>query len=110
MDLAKLDFCPGIIFEDSIRLCLTSLVCPVCPDLSSAFLLVISFGRCIFKLTPELVGFLLQASLGGFATGFKVTQLADRIFRFSVFSKLVGFHIYNTKLIDRPEFRAFFNL
>jgi hypothetical protein len=37
-------------------------------------------------------------------------QLSDRVFRFSVSSKAVGFHIYNSKCIDRAEFRAFFNL
>jgi hypothetical protein len=41
---------------------------------------------------------------------FDVTQLSDRVFRFSVFSKAVGFQIYNSKYIDRAEFRAFFNL
>jgi hypothetical protein len=39
-----------------------------------------------------------------------VHQLSDRVFRFSVSSKVVGFHIYNSKCIDRAEFRAFFNL
>ena len=110
MDLAKLDFWPGIAFEDSIRLSLASPVCPERPGLRSAFWLVISFGRCIFKLDTNSVGFLLQASLGGFAAGFDVTQLSDRVFRFSVSSKAVGFHIYNSKCIDRVEFRAFFNL
>lgn len=71
---------------------------------------MVSFGRCIFKLDSESVGILLQASLGGFAAGFNVSQLSDRVFQFSVFSKAVGFHIYNLKYIDRAEFRAFFNL
>jgi hypothetical protein len=110
MDLAKLDFWPGITFEDSIWLNLASLVCPKRPGLPSAFWLVISFCRCIFKLDADSVGFLLQASLGGFAAGFNVSQLSDRVFRFSVFSKAVGFHIYNSKCTDRAEFRAFFNL
>jgi hypothetical protein len=110
MDLAKLDFRLGIAFEDFLRLSLASLVCPERPGLPLAFWLVISFGRCIFKLDTDSVGFLLQASLGRFAVGFDVTQLSDRVFRFSVFSKAVGFHIYNSKCIDRAEFRAFFNL
>jgi hypothetical protein len=110
MDLTKLDFRPGIAFEDSLRRCMASPVCPERPGLPLAFWLVISFGRCIFKLDSDSVGFLLQASLGGSATGFDVTQLSDRVFRFLVFSKVVGFHIYNSKSIDRAEFRAFFNL
>jgi hypothetical protein len=75
MDLAKLDFRPGIIFEDSLRLCLASSVCPARPSLPSTFWLVISFGRCIFKLNSDSVGYLLQAALGGFAVGFEVHQL-----------------------------------
>jgi hypothetical protein len=71
---------------------------------------VVSFGRCIFKLNPDSVGHLLQAALGGFASGFEVLQLADRVFRFSVSSMAVGFHIYNSGCIDRKEFKAFFNL
>jgi hypothetical protein len=110
MDWSKLDFRPGLIFENDIRHRFASPVCPGSPDISSTFWLIISFGRCIFKLESTAVGHLLQAALGGFAKGFNVSQLADRVFCFSVSSKAVGFHIYNSKFIDRSEFRAFFNL
>jgi hypothetical protein len=110
MDLALLDFRPGLDFEDSLRLNLASSVCPARPSLLSSFWLVVSFGRCIFKLNSDSVGHLLQAALGGFTSGFEVLQLADRVFRFSVSSMAVGFHIYNSRCIDRKEFRAFFNL
>lgn len=78
-------------------------------DSSSTFIMVVSFGRCIFRLSSESVGFMLQASLGGSADYFSVSQLADRVFRFSISSKIVGFHIYNIKMINQ-EFRAFFNI
>lgn len=68
---------------------------------------MVSFERCVFRLSHGSVGFLLQASLGGSADVFCVSQLADRVFRFSVYSKTVGFHISMLKIIDRPEFRAF---
>jgi hypothetical protein len=110
MDLALLDFRPGLAFEDSLRLNLASSVCPARPRLRSSFWLMVSFGRCIFKLNPDSVGHLLQAALGGFASGFEVLQIADRVFRFSVSSMAVGFHIYNSRCIDRKELRAFFNL
>jgi hypothetical protein len=110
MDLAKLYFRSGTIFEDDIRRRLASPVCPGRPNLPSTFWLVISFGCCTFKLDTVSVGYLFQASLGGFAKGFNVSQLSDRVFRFSIFSKAVGFHVYNSKCIDRSEFRAFFNL
>jgi hypothetical protein len=110
MDLALLDFRSGLAFEDSLRLNLTSSVCPARLCLRSSFWLVVSFGRCIFKLNSDSIGHLLQAALGGFASGFEVLQLADRVFRFSVSSMVVGFHIYNSRCIDRKEFRTFFNL
>jgi hypothetical protein len=110
MDLALLDFWPGLAFEDSLRLNLASSVCPARPRLRSSFWLVVSFGRCILKLNPDSVGHLLQAALGGFTSGFEVLQLADRVFRFSVSSMAMCFHIYNSRCIDRKEFRAFFNL
>jgi hypothetical protein len=80
MDLANLDFRSGIVFEDSLKLCLASSVCPARPSLPSSFWLVVSFGRCIFKLNSDSVGYLLQAALGGFAAGFEVHQLSDWVF------------------------------
>ena len=110
MDLSLLNFRPGLAFEDSLRDVLSSSVCPARPSLRSSFWLVVSFGRCIFKLNSVSVGHLLQAALGGLAKDFEVLQLADRVFRFSVSSMAVGFHIYNLGSIERKEFKAFFNL
>jgi hypothetical protein len=110
MELARLDFQSELAFEDSLWLNLASSVCPARHSLLSSFWLVVSFGTCIFKLNSDSVGHLLQAALGGFVAGFEVRQLADRVFWFSVSSKAVGFHIYNSRCIDRAEFGAFFNL
>jgi hypothetical protein len=110
MDFSLLDFRPGLAFADSLWDALEASVCPARPCLWSPFWLVISFGRCIFKLNSVSVGHLLQAALGGLAADFEVLQLADRVFRFSVSSMAVGFHIYNLGSIERKEFRAFFNL
>jgi hypothetical protein len=110
MDLSRLDFRPSLLFEDDVRRRFASTVCPGSPDCPSTFWLVVSFGRCIFKLDSVSVSHLLQAALGGFAKGFNVSQLADRVFRFAVSSKAVGFHIYNSKCIVHPDFKAFFNL
>jgi hypothetical protein len=110
MDLSRLDFRPSSLFEADVRRQFSSPVCSGSPDSPSAFWLVVSFGRCIFKLDPVSVGHLLQAALCGFTRGFNVFPLADRVFRFTVSSKDVGFHIYNSKCIVRPEFKAFFNL
>jgi hypothetical protein len=110
MDFSLLDFRPGLAFADSLWDALEASVCPARPCLRSSLWLVVSFGRCIFKLNSVSVGHLLQAALGGLAADFEVLQLADRVFRFSVSSMAVGFHIYNLGSIERKEFRVFFNL
>jgi hypothetical protein len=110
MDFSLLDFRPGLAFVESLWDSLEASVCPARPCLRSPFWLVVSFGRCIFKLNSVSVGHLLQAALGGLAKDFEVLQLADRVFRFSVSSMAVGFHIYNLGSIERKEFKAFFNL
>jgi hypothetical protein len=99
-----------LAFAEFLWDALEASVCPARPSLRSPFWLVVSFGRCIFKLNSVSVGHLLQAALGGLAENFEVLQLADRVFRFSVSSMAVGFHIYNLGSIERKEFRAFFNL
>lgn len=71
---------PGIIFEDFVRLQFCSPVSPPRDDSSPAFILVVSFGRCIFNLSSESVGFLRQTSVGGTGNDFCVSQLADRVF------------------------------
>lgn len=58
------------------------------------FLLVASFGRCKFRLSEEIVGFLLQSCVGGNAKDFNLIQFGDRVFQSSVSSKVVGFYIY----------------
>jgi hypothetical protein len=108
--LSRLDFRPGVLFEADVWRRFSSPVCPGCPRSPSAFWLVVSFGRCIFRLDPVSVGHILQAAFGGSARGFMVVPLADRVFRFSVSSRDVGFHIYNSRCIARSEFKAFFNL
>jgi hypothetical protein len=110
MDLSRLDFRPGSLFEADVKRRFSVPVCSGSPNSPSAFWLVVSFGRCIFKLDSVSVGHLLQAAFGGFARRFMVLSLADRVFRFTVSSKDVGFHIYNSRCIVRPEFKAFFNL
>jgi hypothetical protein len=110
MDLSRLDLRPGVLFEADVWRRFSSPVCPGSPCSPSAFWLVVSFGRCIFRLDPVSVGHILQAAFGGSARGFMVLSLADRVFRFTVSSRDVGFHIYNSRCIVRSEFKTFFNL
>lgn len=86
---------------------------PVCFDPVSSpqeFLLVVSVGRCKFRLSSLTVGFLLQSVLGGSADAFPVFQLDDRVFRFSVHSKLVGFHIAQLHSFECSDYKVFFHL
>jgi len=74
------------------------------------FFLVLSMGRCKFRLTPVMVGLLLQSVLGVSSHACRVVQLGDRVFRFSIASKLVGFYIFKLKSFECSEFKALFHL
>jgi hypothetical protein len=69
------------------------------------FLMVLSVGRCKFRLTSLLLHHLLQAVIGGVLADFRVVHLADRVFRFSVASHQVGFHIYNLRSFECQDFK-----
>ena len=61
----------------------------VTSDPSSAakdFILVLSVGHCKFRLSEHLIENLLQAVIGGSPRAFRVVQLDDRVFMFSVAS------------------------
>lgn len=85
--------------------------CSVSPiSSSSSFFLVASFGRCKFRLCSASVGTLLQATIGGVAEDFDVVPLSDRVFRFSVSSRWVGFHIFKLRSFECNLFKVFFHL
>ena len=46
----------------------------------------------------------------GIASDFAVLQLADRVFRLSVSSSLVGFHIVKLRSFECSSFKGFFHL
>jgi hypothetical protein len=74
------------------------------------FFLIASFGRCKFRLDSDSVGCLLQSAIGGLAKDFNVSQLSDRVFRFSVSCRQVGFFIYQLQHFKSDTFEVFFNL
>ncbi|KAL6641569.1 hypothetical protein ACP70R_019750 [Stipagrostis hirtigluma subsp. patula] len=95
MDLPNLDYATGIRIQSEIW---EKFGCPVVFSEGRGlkeFFLVLSIGRCKFRITDNSVSNLLQALLGGNAFSFNVVPLGDRVFRFSVASKAVGFFIYN---------------
>lgn len=108
MELSGLNFRPGIGVQDVIKSKFGCFVSPI--DQRCAFFLVASFGRCKFKLCPATVGLLLQATLGGLAEDFDVVHLSVRVFRFSVSSRLVGFHVLKLRSFECSSFKIFFHL
>jgi hypothetical protein len=68
--------------------------------------LVIANIVCVKKL----IGFILQATLGGSVTDFRPQRISERILKFMVASKNVGFHVYNLKSFSYDEYHIFFNL
>lgn len=77
---------------------------------SNGFILVVSFGRCKFRLSEESVALILQATIGGSALLFHVRLLNDRVFSFMVNSHLVGFHVYKLRTFECSNYKLFFNL
>ena len=74
------------------------------------FILVISFARASFRLNHHTVVIVLQGCFGGSASHFRVQLLQDRVFRFSLASKLVGSDIYNAGKISEKGFECLFHL
>lgn len=89
MEFPGLSFASGIRIQDEIR---ARLGLPVSgPEFSrSSFILVAAFSRCKFWLSPESVGVLLEAAIGGSASQFRVSQLGECTFKFVVSAKPVG--------------------
>jgi len=91
MAVPAFNTCPDRVVEAKI---LRRYGSPVTGDPSSSakdFFLVLSVGRCKFRLTVLLIENLLQTVIGGFPRAFRVVQLDDRVFRFSVACHQVGF-------------------
>jgi len=95
---------PGRVVEAEI---LRRYGSSVTSDPSSAakdFFLVLSVGRCKFRLSEHLIENLLQAVIGGSPRAFRVVQLDDRVFMFSVAS------YHNLRSFECQDFKVFFHL
>lgn len=77
MDLPGLSFRVGRVVEAEIRHRFGTPVCPHPSIPSSEFFLVLSFGRCQFRLSELSAATILKAVLGGNAAGFRVRSLGD---------------------------------
>lgn len=72
--------------------------------------MLVTFRRFLFRLTEESVALALQFCLGGRSSDFHVKFLSNNHFHFLVFSKEVGFHVYNLRRITTSSFDVFFHL
>ncbi|KAG0512725.1 hypothetical protein BDA96_10G038600 [Sorghum bicolor] len=108
MDPSSLNPRPGISIQKLIRSRFNCSVSPV--SRSHVFFLVASFGHCKLRLSAASVGAVIQATIGGYAADFDVLHLNDRVFRFSVSSKKVGFHIVSLRSFECSEYKIFFHL
>jgi hypothetical protein len=110
-DLAsRLDFNRGLIFQEEIRQRFKSPVHHPLPSPNGSFFLLASFRRFLFRLTEDSVGLALQSCLGGRALDFHVKFLSNNHFRFSVFSKDVGFQVYKLRRVITSHFDVYFHL
>lgn len=107
--LPGLSFTPGkLILGDAMRILDQPITRPASD--SESFALVVAFGRCKFRLDPCSVGVILQATIGGSAPLFRVSQLAPRTFKFFVASKDVGFFIVNIRSFSCEQYLLTFHL
>jgi hypothetical protein len=73
-------------------------------------MMVVSFGRATFRLSEDSVGLAIEAALGGYCGELKVSLLKDRVFSFTVYIKLVGFHILSRRFHEFFHFKCHFHL
>ena len=108
MDLPGLSS-PGLRVQDEVW---HSFGLPVCTQVlsSDSFALVVSFGCYKFRLAEDSVGQLLQATIGGTATHFFVSQLSSRVFMFFVSSQKVGLFIRCLVSFECIAYKLFFHL
>lgn len=104
------DFHPGLAVEAQVRRRFKTQVhfSPSLP--TKKFFLVASFSKVSFPLSPTSVGLALQCCIGGIAASFRVIQLGDRNFRFSVASNRVGHFIYGLRDRLWPDFVCHFRI
>jgi hypothetical protein len=109
MDLPGLNPRPGRVVEAKIRRKFGTSI-TLASSNSCSFFLVVSFGRCRYRLSILSVSSILQAVIRGSTHDLHVVFLSDQVFRFSVSSLHVGFHIYKLKSFECEQFRLFFHL
>lgn len=104
----QLDFSFWHQFRSKVHDLFASTVNPVSP--SSGFILVASFGRSTFRLDPVNVNLAISSCTRAAYDAINVIHIAGNVFRFSVCSKVVGFHIVHLKYFTCNMFKCRFHL
>jgi hypothetical protein len=110
MDSSSLDQSHGIQFSSKVRSLFNVPVVSSVADDARSFWLVASFSRSQFHLNEDSVSKILRSTLGGNPSSFSDLELEDRIFKFAVFDRRVGLHIYALKFFACDSFKVFFHL
>jgi hypothetical protein len=100
----SLSFARGLKFEEDIVRKFGHEVNLLPGSRKRPFFLVAAFGRTNFKLDNHTISLSLQSCFGGSSSLFQVCNLRERVFRFSVSSRSVGFEIYNSGKISEKDF------
>jgi hypothetical protein len=106
MALSDLGFSLGLRLQDRVHASFGMSVSP--PPCSPGFILVATVSRASIRINEDLVALILQ--LGGQATNFQVTLLANWCFHFEVSSKAVSFLIYGSRKFEGACFSVHFSL
>lgn len=103
-----LDFYPGLAFADEVY---RHSGVPVHPmKHRRPFIMVVSFGRHVFRLYEDIVAAALESAIGGSAIEFRVSQITDSVFSFKVSCMQVGFHVLDFCSYKCSNFKCFFHL
>lgn len=108
--LSELDLSPEINFQRLVQDHFSSPASFLASPTSREFWLVCSFRRSSIHLNVDSVSWIIQSVLGDFHKDFKVVHLSGWMFRFSVFSKDVGFMVYRLNKFICDSFSIFFAL
>jgi hypothetical protein len=103
-----LDFSYGHRFRAKVRDLFSTPVKPI--SASGHFFLVVSFGHAQFRLDILNASVALSSCLGCAYDEIYVVKLSDRVFKFFVASKSIGFMVHNLRSFACPQFVCYFHL